>query len=139
MKGLTEGHLVFGRIPLPAFLIKEFDEEEIKELAQVMHEAKCPSPVYVILTTHTTREEYLQDDDVQMRRVGRTTDIALRVNAHTKREIGSVQSKSQDYAEGNRIGQKRMSDQISRAEGSHAAGSASHRGGIQLEASYLFC
>ena len=75
-----------------------------------MHEAKCPSPVYVILTTHTTRDEYLQDDDVQMRRVGRTTDIALRVNAQTKREIGSVQKEIESV-------QKHMSDQISELKG----------------------
>ena len=79
-----------------------------------MHEAKCPSPVYVILTTHTTRDEYLQDDDVQMRRVGRTTDIALRVNAQTKREIGSVQKDMQKQIESV---QKHMSDQISELKG----------------------
>ena len=58
-----------------------------------------------------------------MRRVGRTADIALRVNAHIKREI-------EGYAEGNQI----CAGSDFRAEGSHAAGSASHRGGIQLEA-----
>ena len=31
MKGLTEGHLVFGRIRLPTYLIKEFGEDEIYE------------------------------------------------------------------------------------------------------------
>ena len=67
-----------------------------------MHEAKCPSPVYVILTTHTTRTEYEQGDDVQTRRAGRTNDIALRVNGHTKRKIESVQKKI-----------KSMSDDIS--------------------------
>ena len=93
-----------------------------------MHEAKCPSPVYVILTTHTTRKEYLQDDDVQMRRVGRTTDIALRVNAQTKREIGSVQkqigsvqkqigSVQKDMQKEIELVQKHMSDQISELKG----------------------
>ena len=86
-----------------------------------MHEAKCPSPVYVILTTHTTRDEYLHDDDVQMRRVGRTTDIALRVNAQTKREIGSVQkqigSVQKDMQKEIELVQKHMSDQISELKG----------------------
>ena len=70
-----------------------------------MHEAKCPSPVYVILTTHTTRKEYEQGDDVQTRRAGRTNDIALRVNEHTKREIESVQKKIESKIES-------MSDEI---------------------------
>ena len=58
-----------------------------------------PLPVYVILTTHTTRKEYEQGDDVQTRRAGRTTDIALRVNGHTKREIESVQKKIQSMSD----------------------------------------
>ena len=32
MKGLIDRVLVFGRIPLPPCLIKEFDEDEIYEL-----------------------------------------------------------------------------------------------------------
>ena len=83
-----------------------------------MHEAKCPSPVYVILTTHTTRKEYEQGDDVQTRRAGRTNDIALRVNEHTKREIESVQKQIESKIESNnsKIESKieLMSDEISK-------------------------
>ena len=32
IKGLTEGHLVFGGIPLPPCLIKEFNEGKIEKL-----------------------------------------------------------------------------------------------------------
>ena len=32
IKGLTEGHLVFGGIPLPPCLTKEFDEKKIEAL-----------------------------------------------------------------------------------------------------------
>ena len=35
---------------------------------------------------------------MQTRRVGRTTDIALRVNEQTKREIGSVQKQIEDVS-----------------------------------------
>ena len=52
-----------------------------------------------------------------MRRVGRTADIALRVNAHTKHEIGSVQKQMQDMKKEIELAQKRMSDQISELKG----------------------
>ena len=51
-----------------------------------------------------------------MRRVGRTTDIALRVNAHTKRKIGSIQTVQKDIQERMKeieSAQRHMSDQIS--------------------------
>ena len=56
-----------------------------------------------------------------MRSVGGTTDIALRVNAHTKREIGSVKKDMQKEIKSAQehmkkeieSAQKHMSDQIS--------------------------
>ena len=49
-----------------------------------------------------------------MRRVGRTADIALRVNAHTKREIGSVRKQiQQDMQKEIKSVQEHMSHQIS--------------------------
>ena len=53
-----------------------------------------------------------------MRRVGRTADIALRVNAHTKREIESVQKQMQEHMKKEiELAQKKTSDQISKLMG----------------------